>query len=293
MMGVPIRRFDSLDELAFDTAEPARYVITDSEYSLPLDALFYPRPDSNRLLVGLHGAEPRGNSTLPKFQFVRSFLSRTESLLFVSDSTLLQGPDINIGWYAGNRDTPLVDLMALAAKKAGATVNAEETILVGHSAGGFAAVLMGSRIPNSRAISVNGQTVVERYFPWAVSNLQTFAFPECENPAEMVLRYGNRLDLRIGLEHRLETASFTHFGNRSDPSSFGERPHFTLLAEHFGLTELGGITAHGDALVACDWGTQGSGHAMPGSAIPFLNLVLDEGQPSEAITHDVDPRWHR
>ena len=98
----------------FDVSGPARYIVEDPRHSLPLDVLFIPRPGSKskRLLVGLHGAEGRATANLPKFQFVKSFTKRDESLLFIADSTLLQGEKINIGWYAGNSDTPLQILAA-------------------------------------------------------------------------------------------------------------------------------------------------------------------------------------
>lgn len=295
LMDLPIQRFTSLEELEFDTDAPKRYIITDKRYSLPLDMVYYPRPDSDRLLVGLHGAEGRSTANLPKFQFVRSFTRRSESLLFIADSTLLQGEKINIGWYAGNQNTPLARLAADAVIHAGKATNVKETILIGHSAGGFGAVYIGSMVPNSRAISVNGQTVVERYQPWTVRNLREFAFPECETIEEMMSKYQERLDLRVALNNRVATSTFTHFANRSDDASFSESmPHFPLLRDHFGLPEEGGITEHGDALVACDWHLEGiSGHAMPGTAIPFLTLVLDEGESSVPIHHTVDPRWHR
>lgn len=295
LMDLPILRFPNLESLEFDLSEPKRYIINDERYSLPLDLVYYPRPESKRLLVGLHGAEGRNTANLPKFQFVRSFTTRKESLLFIADSTLLQGEKINIGWYAGNKDTPLARLAAEAVNKAGAATNVDETLLIGHSAGGFGAILIGSMVPNSRAISVNGQTVVDRYQPWTVKNLREFAFPECETIEEMMDTYRDRLDLRTALQHRLDSSSFTHFGNRSDDASFSEAmPHFPLIRDHFGLPDEGGITPHGDAIVACDWHLEGiSGHAMPGTAMPFINLVLDDGEPSVPIHHSVDPRWIR
>lgn len=291
LMNVPIRRFTSLDDLAFDLSAPARYVVVDPQYSLPLDVLFYPR-DSSTLLVGFHGAENRAAADFPKFQFVRSFLTRKESLLFISDSTLLQGSKINIGWLAGNKETPLAALMSEVVRRAGKTLGVERTILAGHSAGGYSAILVGSQVPNSRAISVSGQSVVERYEPWTVANLHREAFPECSSVNEMVERFSHRLDLRVALTKRLATASFTYFGNVRDKSTFDTLPHFPLLAESFGLDAAGGRTPQGDAFIATDWGSrENTGHALPGSMLPFVQLVLGEA-PSLPIQCPVDPRWY-
>lgn len=291
LMNVPIRRFSRFEDLEFSTTEPARYLIVDPRYSLPIDMLFYPR-SADRLIVGFHGPENRATSNFPKFQFVRSFLSRKESLLFISDSTLLQGEKINIGWSAGNERTPLADLFSSAVRSAGDALSIQETLLVGHSAGGFSAIKVGSQVPNSRAVSVNGQSVVGRYHPWTVDNLHKYAFPECTTQAEMLERYPDRLDLRTVLESRVDSSSFTYFGNPNDTASFGPLPHFPLLAEAFSLDSNGGVTDRGDAFVPAMWGEDGGRHALPGTILPFIELVLGE-KPSREILHAVSPIWDR
>lgn len=292
LMNVPIRRFSSMADLVFDLSSPARYIVRDPQYTLPVDLLFFPRNRST-LLVGFHGAENRAKADFPKFQFVRSFLTRTESLLFVSDSTLLQGEKINIGWLAGNRDTPLAALISEAVRRAGEALGVAETILAGHSAGGFSAILVGSQVPNSRAISISGQSVATRYEPWTVKNLHMEAFPECVSQDEMAERYEARLDLRVALQERLPSSSFSYFGNVRDQSTFGRLPHFPLLAEAFELPEGGGRTENGDAFIATDWGSpDDTGHALPGSILPFIQLVLGE-KVSQEIKCPVDPKWHR
>jgi pimeloyl-ACP methyl ester carboxylesterase len=229
---------------------------------------------------------------LPKFQFVRSFSTREDSLLFVSDSTILQGDKITLGWLAGNKDTPLAQLVTDSVNRARQQAKVNETVLAGHSAGGFAAILVGSQVPNSRAVSVNGQTVVDRFWFWTVKNLNKYAFPECESPQAMMEQYVDRLDLRVALQNRLSTSSFTYFGNHRDPATFGDMPHFELLAEVLGLDAQGGRTLNGDAFVVADWNKEGaSPHALPGSMMPFLILTLDEGQPSVPVEYTVDPRW--
>ncbi|WP_210100568.1 hypothetical protein [Paeniglutamicibacter antarcticus] len=242
--------------------------------------------------MGFHGAENRAKADFPKFQFVSSFKTRGESLLFVSDSTLLQGEKINIGWLAGNKSTPLSRLISKVVRRAGEALEVQQTVLVGHSAGGYSAILVGSQVPNSRAISVSGQTVVDRYEPWTIKNLLAEAFPDCSSREEMMERYAARLDLREALKYRLLSSSFTYFGNMRDQSTFGKLPHFPLLADWFGLGAAGGITTHGDSLIATDWGTlEDTGHALPGTILPFVEMVLGE-TPSLDIKHSFDPRWH-
>lgn len=286
------REIEEIDWTRYTVGETVRIVVQRSPEVLPVDLLYIPR-DDDRLLVGFHGAEDRRTLKLPKFQFVRSFMQRPESLLFVSDSTLLNGPKINIGWLAGNKDHHVGASVTEAVNSLVDANSYAETVLVGHSAGGFSAVLVGSQVPNSRAISINGQTVATEYEPWTVRNLHDEAFPETANVEEMGTRYADRLDLRRVLSTRLDSSSFTHFGNRTDQASFGRLPHFPILATHFGLGEEGGITDHGDALVACEWESDNaSGHALPGTIMPFVNLVL--GEPTSLkIDMSISPVWNR
>lgn len=287
---VPIRRFRSLDDLRFEMDEPARYSVRDHRFTLPIDVLFYPRRHS-RLLVGFHGAEDRRTMNAPKFQFVRSFLTRDESLLFVADSTVLQSEAINIGWLAGNAETPLASLVSEIVRIATANASATEVVLAGHSAGGYSAILVGSQVPNSRAVSINGQTVIKHYEPWTIRNLHSAAFPECEDPDDMLEAYAQRLDLRVALRSRCPAASFTMFGNRIDQATFGRLPHFPLLADYLGVDPLMGGTAQtGDAMVAADWTSDPTGHALPGTILPFLQMVLGEAHNLD-ISLSSDPRW--
>lgn len=290
----PIRRFATMDDITWAEFEPGsktRIIVQPDPETLPVDLLYIPQK-SDTLLVGIHGAAGRKNLDIPKFQFVRTFTTRGHSTLFVSDSTLLQNPVINIGWLTGNKDVPLYSLVAQAVRDAGDSLGVEQTILAGHSAGGFASVLVGSQVPNSRAVSVNGQSVVSRYIGFTKKNLHKAAFPECETQEEMFERYADRLDLRVAIKSRLESSSFSFFGNVKDKASFGDMPHFPLFAEHFGLTEEGGRTDHGDAFVACTWHLEKGGHALPGTILPFIDLTLGR-KPSVEITTDIDPRWYR
>lgn len=294
LYGVPTFVFTSIDELQFDTQQVARYSIQDPKLGLPLDFLLQPK-SHKRLLVGLHGLENAAIADLPKFQFLRSFQSRDESGLYLADPTILQGPKMTLGWMAGNRTFHAAHAMAEIIKKATAALEATETVLVGHSAGGYAAVLIGTMVPHSRAVSINGQSVVDRYHTYTVDALRANAFPEFLTNDQMMEAYRKRLDLRAALEDRVPTSSFTFFAHPSDYSSFSELPHFPLLAEHFGFDgSVGGRTAHGDALVPIHWlidpEKNPKPHALPGTAIPFLNLTLGD-TPGMELEYQVDPIW--
>lgn len=290
---VPISRYTSIAEINFDLEQPRRYIITPSEPSLPLDFLLIPRRHS-RLLVGFHGAENRTASDLPKFQFTRSLGAREESALFLSDSTLLLHEKIHIGWHIGNKQTPLANQYSEVVKAAGKALAVDETVLVGHSAGGFSAILVGAHVPNSRAISINGQSVVTEYEPWTVTRIMDSVLIDAKSHTELLGLYGDRLDLRVALHSRLASSSFTYFAHVDDQATMGRLPHFALLAKHFGVNPTdGGRTLHGDAFVPCRWTTSNpSAHALPGTVIPFVDLVV-RGQATMDLGNLVDPTWQR
>lgn len=248
-----------------------------SEDDLPLDVLFIPR-QSRRLLVGIHGAESRESSDLPKFQFVRSFkMSRTESLLFISDSTMLVHEKLSIAWMVGRPHFDVAEKYASLIRSLNYASKIEETVLVGHSAGGTMAVRIGTMIPQSHAVAVNAQLAADFYFDWAVTNLRTRAFGDYESNREMLDDLRHRLDLRIALRNRVACSRFTWFTHRKDSSSFGSNPSFPELVRFYGLPETGGVTVDGDRIILCDWYTeQENKHGLPGSVLPFVRESLGE-----------------
>lgn len=295
----PIYRFESLEEVPWQSFAQAtdtrhRIIIQGRGRPLPLDVLYIPR-ESRRLLIGLHGAEQQTKASLPKFQFVRSFTTRSESLLFLSDSTLLLDRKLSIAWMAGCPEFDVAKEYTRLINALNTATGVRETILVGHSAGGTAAVRIGSQIPNSRTIAVNGQFAAQYYEKWTVPALHRSAFPTEPSPESMLETYKNRLHLGDSLNTRLSSSSFTWFTHQGDKSSFGTMPNFPRLAEHMGVdTEQGGRTPAGDALVVCDWKAEASKHALPGTVMPFISATLGEAYSQDiSIIGGTDPRWYR
>lgn len=280
-MGVPIHRYSRIEEVpwlefAQQPNVPVRIIVQSRETILPLDVLYIPR-ENKRLLVGLHGAE-FGNKDLPKFQFVRSFTnSRKESLLFISDSTHLHSPgEIGISWYAGD---PAINIsiaysnLILVLNRA---IGIEETILVGHSAGGTGAIKIGARIPNSRAIAVNSQFSAGLYPKWALAPLLKSVFPRAQTSDELLEKYPDRFDLAYALDNRVKGATISWFSHIDDASSFAEYPNFDRAKDYFGLSGYGGNSPQGDAVVACNWEAPPNAHALPVTVIPYIEATLGE-----------------
>lgn len=280
---VKIYRYENLSDIPWHVFQsnidiPVRIIVWPKEELLPVDFLFLPR-ESRKLLIGFHGAEARNQADLPKFQFVRSFTNeRTESLLFFSDSTLLLNEKIALGWMTGNSQGHFLPRIVSTINSVSSKLGYTNTTLVGHSAGGFAAIAVGSYIPNSVAVSINGQVVVGAHEIWTVKALQEAIYPEEYTYTSMLSRYHNRMDLRFFLDNRVSTSSFNLYAHKDDPNMMTTCPHFPILTKFFGLSLVGGITKNMDSIVLCDWERKNdvSPHALPGTVIPFLQLSLGE-----------------
>lgn len=274
-----IFRYPKIEDVKWlDFANNGKYriIIQASSEELPIDVLFLPK-NSKNLLVGFHGAEPRSLLDAPKFQFLASLSNRDESLLLVSDSTLLTGNSLNVGWLAGNRECHLGRKVADLINSLTESMNLHETILIGHSAGGFAAITVGAMVNDSHAISVNGQTAIRNYHKWAQENLRMDAFPDSIDIEAMLNTYKDRLDLREALRSRVKKSRFTLYAHQLDRSSFQEFENFTYLAEEFAIGSQGGITENGDRFIPCNWGLKnGNPHALPGVILPFIEHALAE-----------------
>ena len=278
-----IYRYEKLSDIPWLTFQndidiPVRIIVWPKEEILPVDLLFIPR-NSRQLLIGFHGAEARNQADLPKFQFVRSFTDeRTESLLFFSDSTLLLDEKITLGWMSGNSHSHFLPRIVSTIKSVSSKLGYTNTTLVGHSAGGFAAIAVGSYISNSVAVSINGQVVVGAYEIWAVKALQEAVYPEEYTYTSMLSRYYNRMDLRFFLNNRVSTSSFNFYAHKDDPNMMTTCPNFPILTKFFELELDGGVTSNMDSIILCDWERKNnvSPHALPGSVIPFIQLSLGE-----------------
>lgn len=272
-----------------------RIIVQHDPESLPLDVLYFPR-NHRRLIVGFHGLENRRTSDLPKFQFVTSFFrSREESLLFLSDTTMLLDDNVSIAWMCGDAETDLAAEYTKLIRALNRATQIEETVLVGHSAGGTAAIRVGAGLPNSRAIAVNSQLSAEYFESWTLDNLRRAVSADSETTDKFLEEFRSRLDLRNCLDNRAPKSSFSWFTHKDDPASVSDHPNYPEIIKFFNLGAQGGITSRGDAILLCDWdaGTASS-HALPGSVLPFVRAVLGEATQFDlSIISAVSPEWTR
>lgn len=106
-------------------------------------------------LVVFHGAVNERQPTLPVFQGKAVAQAAGLNLITVSDPSLAMG-DVDLAWFLGNRWIgPLRPLLVPVIKHVLAAMGSQETILLGGSGGGYAAIRFAHDFPDSLVLALN------------------------------------------------------------------------------------------------------------------------------------------
>lgn len=301
----PIFRYESIDqipwvELANSKFKRLRLLVAVPGKPLHLDALFIPRK-SHDLMVFAHGALFQDRVKFPYFQLVKTMVpSRTESLLFIFDTTMLLDKNIFTSYFLGTPDQDLVSDYADLITSSKRELQYRRVLLAGHSAGGVAALMIGSRISDSLAIAGNPFILDEEFLVPHLEDYRKGVFPNFANAREMIDAHADRFYMRLRLENRVARSSFVWYVYQHDAAW---RKHGTIkrLVQQLNLNPYGGLKSEGDSLLLVNWEYPSSPHNMPfeggkytflplidyalGKPITFdLNLVCDEEDRSGSYT---------
>lgn len=238
---------------------------------LALDGLVIPR-DSDTLFVGFHGALVRDKVDLPRFEWLRTLEpTRSESLLFIADTTLELDEKISIAWYIGTQEDNLTARLADYIRHIANLCGATKVVLAGNSAGGYASIAVGSRIQGSIAIAVSPQSAVRAYAPWTHAHLHRVSFPTFNSFRAAEESDISRFDLiHLLSQERAEDSRYWYVQNIGDQSHYED--HYLPFATAFDVDVTGGITKDGRGRLSIeDWG---EGHVAP--PIPRFREIIDE-----------------
>lgn len=203
--------------------------------------------ESRALIVAFHAAVDPAAATLPVFTGRKVTQGLDASVLFVSDPSLEHG--LSIGWFAGDSRRPLQKDLVHVIEHVAAQVGAEQIILEGCSAGGFAALYFSHQIPGSLAVAMNPQTGFLKYYPGRVRAYVEACWPEGIDGAvstDLVAAYASAFPNKV-----------LYLQNRDD--AFHIQHHYRPWAETLGRE-------YGQKWCALpgDWG---EGHAAPPSFV--------------------------
>lgn len=118
---------------------------------------------SRRLRIVMHGAVVRARDRYPRFDRVGTSIASDDSFVSFADPTLTLDPDLTLGWFTGSGAWDPLPSMLAAIYLAKAASGAVDVVLIGGSGGGFAALRLGARLPESYAFVFAPQTSTARY----------------------------------------------------------------------------------------------------------------------------------
>ncbi|WP_181878690.1 hypothetical protein [Corynebacterium renale] len=215
-----------------------------------LDILLRRRPGKNVLVV-FGGAVDRTAGYPPFFSGVGLTSRLPFSLIALSDPAFTVDKQLRIGWYTGTRGEPAQHLIPQLIDAILEAWNKEKAVLLGGSAGGFAALVTAPQLRHSaEAFVMNPQTNVERYH----HKHSVTAWAEvCKDPES-----GQILDLQKYYAGLPTQPRITYFQNKSDT-------HRGTHAEPF----LESLETQPE-LVLGEWG---DGHVPPPSSVLAAYLL--------------------
>ncbi len=162
---------------------------------LPLRMLFEPG-NGDTLVISMHGAMDRARFRVPRFEWRRTLNRLDAARLYLSDSTLEINSSLEIGWYVGKESQDLVADYATVVQQIISAGGFSRVVCVGSSAGGYGALALSRRIPNSLAVAFSPQTTIGGYHLAQRKALAAAAFPGLNSYEEVEKRRGDRVNLR-------------------------------------------------------------------------------------------------
>lgn len=154
----PIRHIEEIN--AAHTIGPHRYEL-DLELGRRLPMLVCDS-ESDVLVVSFHGAMVKGKHHLPRFEWLRSLARTRHKTLFFSDPVIGAFPHLSAAWFIGWPEVHLPRLMATIIQHVAHTLEAEIVILLGSSAGGYAALQTSFYVPHSVALPFSPRVSLRR-----------------------------------------------------------------------------------------------------------------------------------
>jgi hypothetical protein len=248
-------------------------------FALPLLVLPH---RSDVMIVSLHSAIPRGR--LPRFEWLRSMHDRPESQLYLSDPTLHLSPDLTNGFFVGDDTEDLTPRLARVVRRTAAAIGAEHVVLLGYSSGGFAAVRIGSHLPDSVALTFAARSSLGDRPLDHTTRFFDAVFPGQGGFDSLHPRLGARLSL-------LDTVPVDSTQRVVWVQNTGDVEHlehqFLPLARHLGLPVTGGASASGSVHLVPTF--YGHGHFTP--PIEYWTRCLDAAVAYARTGTFAAPAW--
>lgn len=140
--------------------------------------------EADTLVVSFHGAVNRIETSLPRFERLKTLKEGDFNSLFFGDPTLYLDDKLSLSWFTGWQSVDIHRVIATWITQIVEQLNVRNLILSGSSGGGFAAMQIGAYIPNSIAVAFNAQTAIPAYKINGVGLGAQRDYFRCVRPAE-------------------------------------------------------------------------------------------------------------
>lgn len=163
MADFPHNKFSDIESIML--TEDTISDLTITYQGMQLDCRLNQKIKNDYLIVVPNGAVDRTKRQLPVFGRWNWHGIFNSNILAISDPTLYFKNDLRIGWFAGSKYLNITDFVADAVCKIAYLLGIPNNRIVfwNSSAGGFASILLASRIDGAGFVSINPQTQIINY----------------------------------------------------------------------------------------------------------------------------------
>ena len=194
------------------------------------------------LMVAPNGAVDREKLNLPVFARWNYHSIFNSTILSISDPVLLLDDSLRIGWFAGTKSFDVADftskVVVEVAKQLG--IASDRIIFWGSSSGGFASILLASKIDGASFVSINGQSKINDYYSGHVEDYRKVF--DSESSIEQIIQdYPLRWSILDALSESYDQSRATKgvvVQNTIDEMHYLK--HYTPFCEKFYLPVEGG-----------------------------------------------------
>lgn len=183
--------------------------------------------------------------------------------MFLSDTALEGHDDLELAWFTGNAKDDLTSRYAELVQNVAEQLGAKKIVFMGGSGGGFASLSLAAKVPGSRALVFNPQTVIRNYWNKSVERYQKALFPELQDRTKLT-SFGSRMDatlLPTPADHQVIYV-------QNDNDALHVEKHLTPYAVKNGIQPATGVSSTGNISVVLQ-------HFAEGHNMPYREVLLD------------------
>lgn len=237
------KKFQNLNDITLGSEQLLDFSV--ERHGIKLECRLNKKLTNEYLIVAPNGAVDRSSLKLPVFARWNWHGLFKSSILSISDPTLYLADDLPIAWFAGTKYQDTTEYVADVVMRISTLLEIpyNRIIFWGSSAGGFASMLIASRIDGAGFVSVNGQTQICKYHPRHVE-LYRKVFDPSSSLEELTATYPERWSTMLALEKSYDLGKETNgviVQNIVDKDHYIK--HFTPFCEYFKLSNHGSLNS--------------------------------------------------